>query len=77
MSTELTYVYAALLDVLGYRQRLQQDLRGGTLSFKDSLQRAMQALADVNEADYSYQAISDTVILTSPGARPLSISSGC
>lgn len=60
----LTYVYAAVVDVLGYSQRLTEDREKGTLDFKDELQRALQALGNVNEAVYSHQAISDTVILT-------------
>jgi len=58
------YVYAALLDVLGYRDRLERDRNQGTLSFKDELQRAMHVLSEVNESVYSHQAISDTLILT-------------
>lgn len=64
MSNDPTYVHAAVIDVLGYRQRLREDRESGTLTFKDELQRALQTLNNVNEAVYSYQAISDTVILT-------------
>lgn len=64
MSENLTYVYAALLDVLGYRNRLDQDRKRGNLAFKDELQRALYALTSINEATYNYQAISDTIILT-------------
>jgi hypothetical protein len=66
MSAELPYVYAAILDVLGYRQRLDADRQMGTLGFKDDLQAALQVLTEVNEAEVAYQAISDTVILTCP-----------
>jgi hypothetical protein len=64
MSDKLPYVYTALLDVLGYRQRLEVDRQTGTLAFKDALNGALQVLASINEAEVSYQAISDTVILT-------------
>lgn len=64
MRDALTYVYAALLDVLGYRSRLSEDRLSGTMRFKDSLGTALQALASLNEADFSYQAISDTIIIT-------------
>jgi len=64
LSENLTYVYAALLDVLGYRNRLDDDRKRGSLSFKDELQRALDILTSINEVTYNYQAISDTIILT-------------
>ncbi|MFB1480964.1 hypothetical protein [Corallococcus sp. RDP092CA] len=64
MTSETTYVHAALLDVLGYRHRLSQDRQSGSLDFKDALQRAMTVLSNFNEAEFSYQAISDTIIVT-------------
>lgn len=64
MSEILTYVYAAILDVLGYRQRLAEDRKTDTLAFKDALHSALQELTTINEANYNYQAISDTVIIT-------------
>lgn len=64
MRTNLPYVYAAILDVLGYRQRLEEDRNKASLDFKDELHRALQSLNTFNEATYSYQAISDTIILT-------------
>ena len=69
MTEEVTYCYVALLDVLGYRARLQQDIESGVLAFKDQLQRALAVLGTVNEAEFSYGAISDTVIL-SCSSRP-------
>lgn len=59
-----SYLYVALIDVLAYRSRLQKDRDSGTLSFKDELQRAMTVLSEVNEADFPYQAISDTIIVS-------------
>jgi len=64
LTSNLTYAYAAVVDVLGYCQRLKEDRENGSLAFKNELQRALLALADINEAVYSYQAISDTIILT-------------
>jgi hypothetical protein len=64
MSDAVPYVLAALLDVLGYRDRLARDRESGRLDFKDALQRAMQVLSNVNEAHYAYDAISDTIIIT-------------
>lgn len=65
MSGDLPYVYAAILDVLGYRQRLEEDRNRASLDFKDQLHRALQAL-NFNEVTFGYQAISDTIILTCP-----------
>lgn len=65
MPDALPYVYVALLDVLGYRDRLEHDRQTATLAFKDDLSKAMTSLADVNEAEIAFHAISDTVILTS------------
>lgn len=64
MSADVPYVLAALLDVLGYRDLLVTDRESGRLDFKDALQRAMQVLSEVNEAQYAYTAISDTIIIT-------------
>ena len=65
MNDTPTYVLAALLDVIGYRDRLERDRDSGRLDFKDALQKAMNVLSNVNEADYAYQAISDTIMITS------------
>jgi hypothetical protein len=60
----LPYVYAALLDVLGYRELLNRDIKRGALNFKTTLQDALACLAEINDAEFAYQAISDTVIIT-------------
>ncbi|MCO6435712.1 MAG: hypothetical protein J5J06_01330 [Phycisphaerae bacterium] len=60
----LPYVYAAILDVLGYRERLAHDRKRGVLEFKDVLQNSLQCLQDINDAEFAHQTISDTVILT-------------
>ncbi len=62
--TDPTYVYVALLDVLAYRVRLSADRKSGKLSFKDDLIHAMEVFNQVNEADFQYQAISDTIIVS-------------
>jgi hypothetical protein len=69
MNDEVAYCYAALLDVLGYRSRLDQDRDTGQLAFRDQLQRALGVLGTINEALYSYSAISDTIILTCSSRR--------
>lgn len=64
--SEVSYAFTALVDVLGYRYRLDSDRRNGSLAFKDSLQAALQSLSTINESVCSYQAISDTIILSCP-----------
>lgn len=58
------YAYCALIDVLGYKQRLKEDKDGGTLTFKDDLEVALRCLESVNSAVFSVQAISDTIVIT-------------
>jgi len=60
----VTYCYVALLDVLSYRVRLQNDVQQGTYAFKDDLEDALSVFNDVNAAIYGVQAISDTIIIT-------------
>lgn len=57
------YAYAALLDVLGYRDRLKRDRDTGVMSFQDALRRALSSLGEVNEAQFQYHAISDTILI--------------
>ena len=59
-------MYAALLDVLGYRERLERDRKSGTLEFKDLLESSLQCLARINSAQFAYQSISDTIIIVCP-----------
>jgi hypothetical protein len=59
-----SYLYAALLDVLGYRFFLERDRQSGRLDFQEKLSAALAALEAVNEAVFGVRAISDTVILT-------------
>lgn len=60
----LPYVYAAILDVLGYRERLAHDRERGVLEFKDVLEKSLGCLGGINDAEFGHQTISDTVILT-------------
>ena len=59
-----SYLYAALLDVLGYRQLLASDRDTGRLDFQGKLSEALRIFDSVNEAIFRVQAISDTIILT-------------
>jgi hypothetical protein len=71
MSAEIPYMLVAILDVLGYRERLEKDRQSGRFDFKDALQNAIEKLSNVNEAQYPYEAISDTIIFTSTNANDL------
>lgn len=62
--TESQYLYAALIDVLGYRQQLERDRKFGILNFKDKLTNALAVLEHFDESIIKVQAISDTIIVT-------------
>lgn len=59
-----TYIYTALIDVLAYRYRLEQDQKNGELTFKEDLQGALSIFDEINGAVFGVQAISDTIIIT-------------
>lgn len=62
MSTE--FVYTALIDVLSYRNRLNNDVQSGKESFKDDLIKSLSIFDSINSAIFNVQAISDTIIIT-------------
>lgn len=64
-ATEVTLSFVALLDVLGYKNRLNEDKTNGSYVFKDTLQRAFHNCPSVNEVEYPFFTISDTIIITS------------
>ncbi len=61
--TELTYAYVALIDVLGFRTLLARDRNDGVLTFQTHLREALKILSNLNEVNFQYQAISDTIII--------------
>jgi len=60
------YTYCALIDVLGYKNRLAEDKDSGEFLFRDDLEQALRAFDEVNSAVFSVQAISDTIVMTCP-----------
>jgi hypothetical protein len=60
----IPYIYTALIDVLSYRQKLDQDINSGGFAFKTDLESALSVFDSVNSAVFGVQAISDTIILT-------------
>lgn len=60
----ISYTYTALLDVLSYRFRLEQDISSGEYSLKNDLEGALSIFDSVNSDIFGVQAISDTIIMT-------------
>lgn len=58
------YSYVALIDVLAYRSRLENDKKMGQFKLKDDLEGALSVFDTVNSEIFSVQAISDTIILS-------------
>lgn len=63
--------FVALLDVMGYRDYLDQDNRSGVGRFKNLMENALHSLTTINEGDIQYQAISDTLIFSADNGYPL------
>lgn len=64
MSAEPDHLYAALLDVLGYRHHLDRDRNSGKLALQHQLSGALGVFDSVNDAVFNVRAISDTLIVT-------------
>jgi len=64
------YTFVALLDVLGYRNKIEEDRQNASEDFKTKLEAALAVLAGINETEISYQAISDTIIIASHPSAP-------
>lgn len=60
------FSYVALLDVLSYRSRLNDDIQKGNLNFKNDLQESLSIFDNINHTYINVRAISDTIILTCP-----------
>lgn len=61
---EPVHLYVAFLDVLAYRERLEQDRQSGNLDLRNDLSAALRVFDSVNDAVFHVQAISDTIIVT-------------
>lgn len=59
-----SYKYTALLDVLSFRFRLDQDISTGGYSLKNDLEGALSIFDTVDLEIFDVQAISDTIIMT-------------
>jgi hypothetical protein len=58
------YAYVAFLDILGYRELLEADVRDGTQTFKERMIKAFRAFEKVNHSRYQYSAISDSIFIS-------------
>ena len=56
--------YFAFLDIHGYRQLLDADVKNGTVDFKDKMIRAFRAFDAINRSRYSHKAISDSIFIS-------------
>lgn len=64
------YTFVALLDVLGYRNKIEADRQQASETFKTKLEAALAVLSGLNETEVSYQAISDTIIIANHPSAP-------
>lgn len=62
--------FVALLDVIGYRNKIDRDRQSGEEIFKRNLESSLAVFNAVNEAEFSYQAISDTLLIATPPTAP-------
>lgn len=62
----ISFSYVALIDVLGYKSRLEADRRSGVLTFRDALVGALEVFNSINENEFQHEAISDTIIIRCP-----------
>lgn len=58
------HAYVAYLDILGYKELLEADVRAGSQNFKDRMIQAFRAFEAVNRSRYAYRAISDSIFIS-------------
>lgn len=59
------FVYFAFLDILGYKESLDQDINNTSLDFKDRLIDASAVFNRINVANYHHREISDSIFIHS------------
>ena len=59
----MSYKLYAFLDVLGYKQFIEDDERKNTELFKEKLQSSFQYLQGFSKTDISYKSISDSLFI--------------
>lgn len=58
------YAYVAFLDILGYKNLLDNDINNGTQIFREKMIEAFRVFDGVNQSRYAYKAISDSIFIT-------------
>lgn len=58
------YSHMAFLDILGYKNYLDADIRNGTRIFRDKMIAAFRVFDGVNQANFSHKAISDSIFIS-------------
>lgn len=58
------YSYIAFLDILGYKNLLDHDIKNGTQIFKSKMIEAFRVLDNVNQAKFAHKVISDSIFLS-------------
>jgi hypothetical protein len=66
----IPYTFVSLLDVLGYKNKINEDRLNAKEDFKLKLEASLSVLGGINETEISYQAISDTIIVTAHRSTP-------
>jgi hypothetical protein len=57
------YSYMAYLDILGYKELLESDLRNGNQFFKEKMISAFKVFDEINSTVYSRKVISDSIFI--------------
>lgn len=68
----IQHSFVALLDVLGYKNKIRADRQNANEDFKERLERSLSVLSGINETEAGYQAISDTIIVSAHSSTPFS-----
>lgn len=58
------YRYYAFIDLLGYKELIEQDLKSGKQELRTRLTASFDELNDINEADLTLKAISDSIFVS-------------
>jgi hypothetical protein len=58
------YSHMAFLDILGYKNYLDSDIKNGTQIFRDKMIAAFRVFDGVNQANFSHKAISDSIFIS-------------
>jgi hypothetical protein len=58
------YAYIAFLDILGYKNLLEHDIKNGTQIFKGKMIAAFRVLDTVNQAKFAHKVISDSIFIS-------------